>query len=75
MQCNIPVSNETPPLIKPIVAGYEDCEKGHSFGPEVRHQWIIHYIVSGVGYFHIRGKQYTLSCGNIFIIPPYVKVY
>lgn len=75
MQCNIPVSNDTPPRIKPIVAGYENCEKGHSYGPAVRHQWIIHYVVSGVGYFRIRGKEYALTGGNIFIIPPYVKIY
>lgn len=72
---NILVSNITLPRIKPIVAGYEDCQKGHSYGPAVRHQWLIHYVVSGIGYFEINGKQYTLSSGNMFIIPPYVEIF
>ena len=75
MQKNILVSNTPLPRLKPIVAGFEDCKKGHSYGPAVRHQWLIHYIVSGSGYFKINGKQYTVSAGHIFVIPPYVKVF
>ncbi len=75
MQRNIFMPNIRMPKFKPIVAGYEDCKKGHSYGPAVRHQWIIHYVVSGVGYFRIRGKQYTLSSGSMFVIPPYVEIF
>lgn len=75
MQKNILVSNTPTPLLKPIVAGFEDCKKGHSYGPAVRHQWLIHFVVSGIGYFKINGKQYTVSSGHMFVIPPYVKVF
>lgn len=75
MQHNVFAPNENMARLKPIVAGYEDCKKGHSFGPAVRHQWLIHYVVSGIGYFRINGKQYTLSSGNMFVIPPYVEIF
>ena len=75
MQHNIFAPNIQMPKFKPIVAGYEDCKRGHSYGPAVRHQWLIHYVVSGIGYFKIRGKQYTLSGGSLFVIPPYVEIF
>lgn len=75
MQKNILVSNTPMPRFKPVVAGFEDCKKGHSYGPAVRHQWLIHFVVSGRGYFKINGKQHTLSAGHMFVIPPYVKVF
>lgn len=75
MQRNILAPNIPMPKFKPIVAGYEDCRKGHAYGPAVRHQWLFHYVVSGIGYFRIRGKQYTLSSGSLFVIPPYVEIF
>ena len=75
MQKNVFAPNIPMPRFKPIVAGYEDCKRGHSYGPRMRHQWVIHYVVSGVGYFRIRGKQYVLSSGHLFVIPPYVEVF
>ncbi len=75
MQHSIHIPNEKTVKLKPVVAGFEDCEKGHFFGPAVRQYWLFHYVVSGSGVFEIYGNKYTLGSGNIFIIPPFVETF
>ena len=29
--------------------GYEKCESGHFWGPAVRNQYLLHYVISGCG--------------------------
>ncbi|MBQ3549479.1 MAG: AraC family transcriptional regulator [Clostridia bacterium] len=59
----------------PYDFGFEDCEPSHHYGPAVRPHWLLHYIISGFGYFEIDGKHYELSPGQIFVIPPGVTTY
>ncbi len=61
--------------INPVQFGYEDCEKGHSYGPALRTHWLLHFVVSGKGYFKIENREYNISAGNIFVIPPFVETY
>lgn len=61
--------------INPMQFGYENCKKGHSFGPALRTHWLLHFIVSGKGCFKIEGREYSISAGNIFVIPPFVETY
>lgn len=61
--------------INPVQFGYEDCEKAHGFGPAIRTHWLLHFVVSGQGYFKIDGREYTLFAGDIFVIPPFVETY
>lgn len=61
--------------INPVQFGYENCSKMHSFGPAVRTYWLIHYVVSGKGFFEIQGKRHALNKGEMFVIPPYVETY
>lgn len=75
MMRNISVANESLSNLKPVIAGYEDCSSGHFFGPAIRNHWLIHYVVSGVGYFEIEGRQYTVSSGSMFVIPPYIETF
>ena len=72
---NISVTNEALCNIKPVIAGFEDCSPGHFFGPAVRNHWLIHYVTSGIGYFEIEGKQYTVPSGSMFVIPPYIETF
>lgn len=55
--------------------GKEECLGGHSWGPGVRHQYIIHYIHSGQGMLTIGDKRYPLSAGQGFLICPNSIVY
>ncbi len=61
--------------INPVHFGFGDCEKSHAYGPAVRTYWLIHYIVSGYGYYKIGDKEYNLGPGEMFVIPPYVETY
>ena len=61
--------------LNPEHFGYESCAKSHHFGPMVRTTWFLHFIISGCGIFRINGKEYPLSKGWIFVIPPFVETY
>ena len=50
--------------------GYERCDPAFSDGPSVRNSYILHYIVSGRGYYEVDGHTHTLKKGDIFAIYP-----
>src|ERR1035437_8877959 len=55
--------------------GTQNCKPRHSFGPAVRDHFLIHYIHSGKGTYHVSGKKYTLNSGQGFLIFPNVTTY
>ncbi len=55
--------------------GLEECSKGHSFGPTIREDYLIHYITEGCGTYTINGKTYNLKKGDYFLIPPEIETY
>lgn len=61
--------------ISPMQFGSQICKPRHSFGPALRTHWLLHYVVSGKGYFRIKDREYTVTAGNIFVIPPFVETY
>lgn len=56
--------------IVPLNYGHEACVPGHTFGPAVRHYYLLHYILKGEGVFHKDGKTHRLQAGDLFIICP-----
>lgn len=56
--------------INPVSCGQHRCKGSHLFGPAIRDYYLLHYIVSGEGFFYSHGNEYKLSRGNIFIIRP-----
>jgi AraC-like DNA-binding protein len=75
MQYSETIINKEYVDINPNQFGYQDCDRGYSFGPALRTHWIFHFVVSGKGYFKIEDREYYLSAGNIFVIPPFVETY
>ena len=55
--------------------GYSKCEPLHSFGPAVRPDYIIHYILKGKGRYYIEETQYCLEAGQGFLIEPNVLTF
>ena len=55
--------------------GYADCEPLHSFGPAVRPNYIIHFILKGKGYYRVGDNRYPLKAGDGFLIPPDMLTY
>lgn len=57
--------------LDPLFYGQQACKGNHIWGPGVRLYWLLHYVVSGKGIFRIGGKEYAVTAGNVFVIPPY----
>ena len=38
--------------------GYSECGPLHSFGPAVRPNYILHYIIKGKGVYQVGGERY-----------------
>ena len=55
--------------------GYETCQPLHSYGPAVRPNYVIHYIISGKGTFTIGNRTYRLTAGQGFFLMPNVRTY
>ncbi len=50
--------------------GMEVCEPSYSFGPAIREQYIIHYILNGKGSYQVGDKIYSLEKNQGFLICP-----
>lgn len=50
--------------------GYEKCEGGHFWGPAVRNQYLLHYVISGKGTYTVGEETYTLHANECFLIRP-----
>lgn len=59
----------------PVNFGYEACESGHNYGPAVRTHWLLHYVISGKGFFEKNSEKHCLNKGDLFIIRPFEETY
>lgn len=50
--------------------GHQDCKDMHSWGPGVRQNYIIHYILRGTGCLVTDGKTYMVKQGESFLTYP-----
>lgn len=50
--------------------GKEVCEPGHTYGPAARHEYLLHYIISGDGTFTVNNSSAKLQRRDIFLIYP-----
>lgn len=55
--------------------GYARCEPRHSFGPAVRSNYLIHYILEGKGHYRAGGRRYDLQAGQGFLIEPGMQIF
>lgn len=57
------------------VCGIERCTPDKSFGPTVRRDYHVHFILRGKRYLQIDGQTHTVQRGQIFCTPPDVEIY
>lgn len=57
------------------VCGIERCEPDKFYGPTIRDDYHVHFILQGKGTLEINGKSYHLHRGQIFVIPPDIETY
>lgn len=50
--------------------GHEKCSFNHSFGPAVRNQYLLHYIIDGQGIYRVNEQEYKVNKGEVFLIRP-----
>lgn len=55
--------------------GIQDCDPSHSFGPAIRHEYLVHVVLSGKGTYRVNGTTYKLSAGSVFLISPEITTY
>lgn len=54
--------------------GWEQRKAGSNFGPLERHYFILHYVAKGKGVLDVDGKKYPFEAGDLFLVPPQIKV-
>ena len=60
--------------LQPIVIGYERCNANKEIlGSRTKSHYIMHFVMSGTGYFSMNGTDYEINGGTIFLIPPGIK--
>ena len=53
-----------------IYCGYEECERGHRFGPNKRKVYVMHVIMAGRGKLEAGGRECHLKEGDAFLLHP-----
>ncbi|MBO5454324.1 MAG: AraC family transcriptional regulator [Clostridia bacterium] len=56
--------------INPIHVGHEACAPKHSFGPAIRINYLIHYVLSGEGVLYAPNGEFKVKEGQLFLIKP-----
>ena len=55
--------------------GYARCQPLHSFGPAVRPNYVLHYILERRGLYQAGERRYRLEAGEGFLIEPNVPTF
>lgn len=50
--------------------GYQKCDSLYQWGPGIRDHFLIHYIISGQGFYETGDKTYALKAGDAFLVYP-----
>ena len=54
--------------------GYQMCDPLYQWGPGIRDHYLIHYIISGEGYYTTKGITHHLHAGDSFLVYPNTEV-
>lgn len=54
--------------------GFQKCDPLYQWGPGIRDHYLIHYIISGRGYYKVNQQTYTLYAGDTFLVYPNTEV-
>ena len=61
--------------LRPLFSGREACAPLHCWGPGVRPNYIIHYILDGRGVYQAGDNTWELGAGEGFLIEPEVQTF
>ena len=55
--------------------GCQNCIPNYSFGPIIRYNYVLHYILNGCGKLYVDEKEFPVSSGQAFVTQPHIPVY
>ncbi|MEG2669577.1 MAG: AraC family transcriptional regulator [Oscillospiraceae bacterium] len=70
MQNEIALENKHFKDINPMICGEEVCKPQHSYGPNMRPYYLLHYVTFGEGDFYVDNIKYHIRVGEAFLIKP-----
>ncbi|MEA4889404.1 MAG: AraC family transcriptional regulator [Clostridiaceae bacterium] len=70
MNSRVPITITETSELTVLHTGMEQCAPAHAFGPAVRDYYLIHFILSGKGFFQCEGRTDELAAGQGFLICP-----
>lgn len=71
-QCLDEIGHQTKDLYL-CYCGIEFCHSDHFYGPIIRSEYLIHFILKGRGFYTILGNTYELHPNQAFLIPPGIE--
>lgn len=54
--------------------GFQKCDPLYQWGPGIRDHYLIHYVISGKGFYRINRHTYELRAGDTFLVYPNTEV-
>lgn len=54
--------------------GFQKCDPLYQWGPGIRDHYLIHYIISGKGYYKTTQDTHELHAGDAFVVYPNTEV-
>lgn len=58
-----------------IYCGWENCDPGYRYGPNMRTSYVLHIVRNGKGTLEINGKKYELRKGDAFLLSPETEAW
>lgn len=55
--------------------GSQKCPSKYSFGPIIRENYVLHYVLEGSGTLYLNDESFPVTGGQAFIIPPKLAAY
>ncbi|MGN1100683.1 MAG: helix-turn-helix domain-containing protein [Huintestinicola sp.] len=55
-------------------SGHQQCSAAQRWGKGIREQYILHYVVSGKGFYNTPDGSFALYPGDIFLIRPFTEI-
>lgn len=55
--------------------GCQVCAPNYNFGPIIRSNYVLHYIINGCGVLYLNGQHFKITSKQAFITPPHIPVY
>lgn len=58
-----------------LEVGCQKCVPDYSFGPIIRSNYVLHYIIEGSGVLYLNQKSFPVSSHQAFITPPFASAF